>query len=263
MRSQARTYISTGRSLRRGPSRCQKLWQGILIVATLALAMAASSARAAASVGAPRCVEIFATASVTLKESKSATIHYKFGRMTNELLQQPDVRSDVLHSIERDLVHLKLADQTLVEKIDALAKKSATASRESQMQIFQSEISKNEFEFSQLRSMARAVEHGRGLNAADLQLIGSRIFSENLSYGKKSDLKSFTARLKELDRRGALVENTRIPPTRIQRIFRLKLRTKIIAVIMVANIMYGGYDLYSASHDQSANENIQTVLVYE
>lgn len=237
--------------------RCQKVWQMVFVVATLALAMAAQAA--------PRCVEVFSGARPSLKAAKSATIHFNYGRLTNADLQAPDVRQEVLRSIEIDLGYERVTTKTLEAKIEKLSAKRETSSRASLLQDLTTDLRVSHTKITELRKAASQLESGATLSEMELHVLTNRTFSEDLAYNGKVNVRSFAERLKQLDERGALVTNKRIPPSRIARVVRLIGRNKIFTLILVATLAQSGYQLYQALPHQAAAvaPEFQETLVYE
>ncbi len=244
MRPQVR---SNRARFRRSPSRCQMFWQGILILATLALAYAADAS--------PACYDLFAPLHAPLRPGNSVTLRYSFPEASPQSLLRPEVRSEILSSVTRTA-------HSLMEKNSELRRELATLEgKTSRVQVARrSEINGalrlNRASIERLSKINEMATHpARPLRADELSILRAETFEQTIVLKSRADSKQLDQRLSALDGHLAAVENVKLPPGRIKRVFRWMMNHKLVTLVLASAALSGGnygYDLY-VKHEAARN----------
>jgi hypothetical protein len=257
MRPQAQLYVTSARGFRRAPSRCQIVWQGILILATLALAVAANAQSS--------CFDLFASRNAPLRPGSSVTIHYSFSRALPDMLESQSVRLEVAHSALRESRRLQAEGGVLRSQLQKLNAGRETKKTIIAMAEIATKIHDNQARFASVGQIEQLAKTGGKLSAQELSLLSSHKFEQKFDLNSKSDAKLLASRLGELDGNLATYDPVKYPDGRIKRIYNLAIKHKIIAVILVsvaAGLASQGYDLY-VSAQQDAQRGTVTQIYDE
>ncbi len=245
MRPQVQSYASSARRFRRAPSRCQIVWQGILILATLALAVAANAQST--------CGDLFSGKSAPLRQGSPVTIHYSFSRAGPEILANESMRFEIETSTLRESHRLQAEGRALRAQLD-----KSSAGRETIPSVLAkaeivTKIHNNQILLARLKQIDQTAKTGARLTAEELSDLKSYRFEQTVALKSKADAKFLAQRLGELVENLATYDPLNYPVGRIARIYNLAVRHRIITLILIAvagGLTNQGYDLYvSAQHD--------------
>lgn len=288
----------------RTSSRCQKIWQCVIVLAALALALASEN-----SWGANVCIDAFDTGSSSafgsgpnsnsahrlepsflprpffgansLQQSKTwrvgdtISIQYAFSGIDRASLDKPDVRAEISSSIARETESIESRRETLVEQWESYEKAASRAGSLNPLRRwkgtsaleYQNGLSElieiNDLQQSRLAELSEVVASGQRLNAEQMRVLSSYVFSEQFKIKKKSDILSATSRLERLKLSQASFETTaQKSNSKLARGVRL-LRTKwgLLGLGVLGSFAVTGYEIYSVSKSQETEESYY--LIYD
>lgn len=223
---------------RPSPSRCQRFWQGILVLATLALAMAAQAS--------PACYDLFASRNAPLRPGNSVTLRYSFPEATANLLTRSGVRDEIAASALRESHRLQEQGGRLRQELAGLENKTSTKAIARKSEIMGA-LKINRVALERVTRLQDIAKSGKSLRAEDLMLLRSYTFEQTITLKSRADARLLNQRLSTLDGHLAAVEDVKLPPSRIKRVFRWMMNHKIVTLILASSAMSGGsygYDLY-------------------
>jgi hypothetical protein len=257
MATQAQSKVIPQARFRRAPSRCQFFWQGILILATLALAVAANAQSA--------CYDVFASRNAPLRKGDSVTIRYSFADAKPTLLSDGTVRRELLSSTERDSHRLQEEARVIREQIQALKPKDKSNKAVAVRAELQGQITKIETEQLRVKRLQQLAQNGGRLTPDEFNLLAQHTFEQKIILNGKADKDLLENRLNDLRRYLATVDKVTLPRGKIKRVISFTIRHKIVTVILVAaaaGLAGGAYNLY-LSQQQDAEQGTVTQLYDE
>jgi hypothetical protein len=244
MRPQVR---SNKARFRHSPSRCQRFWQGILVLATLALAVAAKAS--------PACYDMFASRNAPLRPGNSVTLRYSFPDANLNILSNPGVRAEIASSAARESHRLQEKGGVLRQELASLENKTSTKAIARKSEVMGA-LKINRAILERVSQIQEVASGGRPLRADDLTLLRSYTFEQTITLNGRADSRLLNQRLLTLDGHLAAVENVKLPPSRIKRVYRWMMNHKVMTLVLASALMSGGnygYDLYvSAQAERNA-----------
>jgi hypothetical protein len=208
------------------------------VLATLALAVAANAS--------PACYDIFASRNAPLRPGNSVTLRYSFPDANASLLARPGVRAEISSSAVRESHRLQEKGGVLRQELAGLENKTSTKAIARKSEILGA-LKINRAALERVGRIQDAVAEGRQLRAEDLVSLRSYTFEQTITLKSRADARLLNQRLSALDGHLAAVENVKLPPSRVKRVFRWMMNHKIVTLILASTLMSGanyGYDLY-------------------
>ena len=238
MRLQVRSQTAR---FRRSPSRCQMFWQGILVLATLALAIAAQAS--------PACYDLFASRNTPLRPGNSVTLRYSFPEATTAVFSNPHARSEIASSASRESHRLQEQGSVLRQELAGLQNQTSTKAIARKSEILGA-LKMNRTTLERVGKIQEMASAGRQLRADDLVLLRTHTFEQTIALKSRADARLLNQRLSELDGHLAAVESVKLPASRIKRVYRWMMNHKMLTLILASALTSGGnyaYDLYVSS----------------
>lgn len=238
MRPQASLNSIPNRRFRRGPARCQRVWQTILILATLALAIAANAQQI--------CSEAFSSQTTPLHRGDATEVSFNFAKLTNV-----DPVKQELFEIAMDDVSRSIADQKAAHDAVVRAQTKRGRNAEAEIAIAQLRLKKIREHLEDARLIALFARQG-GLVPPKIKVVLARHkFIETFTLKSRADASKFASRLNQLVAMGASVDTRELPATGFQRVFNTIVngkRTKLYFALVAMSLAGTIYHVYMDRH---------------
>lgn len=238
---------------RRAPSRCQRFWQGILILATLALAVAANAQSA--------CYDIFASKHAPLRPGNSVTLRYSFTDASPTMFAKADIRAEVISSSIRESHRLHEEGARLRQEYAGLESKKSTAAVARKGELVGA-IKVNRAALERVNRIEDLATSGRRLGPSEVDLVRSHKFEQTIVLTGRKQAALLNSRIAELNGNLASLDKVKLPAGRVKRVYRVAVKHYFVTLVLVAaaaGLAQNGYDLYVA-HQADVNAPIVTQI---
>lgn len=259
MHPQVHSYSSSPRRFRRAPSRCQIVWQAILILATLALAVAANAQST--------CSDVFAGQQAPLRSGDTVTIHYSYSRAHTDVFSNLETANEILTSSLREQSRFEKQAAEFQTELQGLAntKKQSKATFRKMSELAK-QLAETQRKLPQILAIKQLAERRSRLSQQDLSDLTSHEFEQTVRLKSKADEQLLQRRLGQLLEHLAVYDPIKYPGGRIARTYRYAVdfakKRKILTFVLIAIAGSGinqGYQLYaSAQADANRGSVTQT-----